>query len=141
MNYIIPKTFHTPRKENPWKKNEKKPLTRRGILSTVSSVSDPSGTVAPVILVGKQLLQELCLEGIDWDDPVPDLIYSRWKKWRSELPLLENIKVPGCVKPRDFGKPVTTKLHSFSDASDVGLGQVTLLRLLNDANQVQPLSG
>ena len=41
-----------------------KPLTRRGILSTVCSVYDPLGIVAPVILVGKQLLQELCCDGI-----------------------------------------------------------------------------
>ena len=53
-----------------------KPLTRRGILSSVSSVYDPLGIVAPVILVGKQLLQELCRDGIDWDDPVPDHIHS-----------------------------------------------------------------
>ena len=113
-----------------------KPLTRRGILSTVSSVYDPLGIVAPVILVGKQLLQELCRDGIDWDDPVPDHIHSRWEKWRSELPLLENIRIPRCVKPCNFGEPVTTELHSFSDASDVGLGQVTYLRLVNNANQV-----
>lgn len=97
---------------------------------------DPLGIVAPVILVGKQLLQELCRNGIDWNDPVPDHIRSRWEKWRSELPLLENIKIPRCVKPRNFGEPVSTELHSFSDTSDVGLGQVTYLRLVNNANQV-----
>ena len=36
------------------------PLTRRGILSTISSIYDPLGFVAPVLLMGKQLLQELC---------------------------------------------------------------------------------
>ena len=92
--------------------------------------------MAPVILVGKQLLQELCRDGIHWDDPVPDHIHSRWEKWRSELPLLENIKIPRCVKPCNFGEPVTTELHSFSDASDVNLGLVTYLRLVNNANQV-----
>jgi hypothetical protein len=59
------------------------PLTRRGILSTISSIYDPLGLVAPVLLVGKQLLQELCREGTDWDDPVPDQIRIRWEKWRN----------------------------------------------------------
>ena len=87
-----------------------KPLTRRGILSTVSSVYDPLGIVAPVIIVGKQLLQELCRDGVDWDDPVSDHVNSRWGKWRSELHLLENVKIPRCVNPRDFGEPISTQL-------------------------------
>jgi len=113
-----------------------KPLTRRGILSTVSSVYDPLGIVAPVILVGKQLLQELCHDGIDWDDSVPSHVHSQWEKWRSELPLLEKIMIPRCVKAPGFGEPIVLELHSFSDASDVGLGQVTYLRLVNSSNQV-----
>ena len=37
-----------------------KPLSRRGILSTVSSLFDPLGLITPFILVGKRILQELC---------------------------------------------------------------------------------
>ena len=44
--------------------------------------------------------------------------------------------IPRCVKPPGFGEPVVFELHSFSDASDVGLGQVTYLRLVNSSNQV-----
>ena len=60
-----------------------RPLTRRGVLSTISSVYDPLGFVAPVILVGKQLLQELCRENMDWDDPIPENLRPRWETWRS----------------------------------------------------------
>ena len=63
-------------------------------------------------------------------------VHSRWKKWRSELPLLENIKIERCVKPPGFGVPVTVEIHSFSDASDVGLSQVSYLRLVNSSGQV-----
>ena len=113
-----------------------KPLTRRGILSTTSSVYDPLGVVSPVILVSKQILQSLCRQGISWDDPVPDEIAARWEKWRSELPLLENVKVDRCVKPPSFGPPTKAEVHSFSDASDNGLGQVSYLRLVNAADEV-----
>ena len=37
-----------------------KPCTRRGILSTISSIFDPLGFVAPLLLDGKSILQELC---------------------------------------------------------------------------------
>ncbi|KAL2086463.1 hypothetical protein ACEWY4_017522 [Coilia grayii] len=48
-----------------------KPHTRRGILSVVSSIFDPLGFLAPLILPAKQLLQELCQKGFGWDEPLP----------------------------------------------------------------------
>ena len=37
-----------------------KPPTQRGILSVVGSVFDLFGSVAPFILTGKKILQDLC---------------------------------------------------------------------------------
>ena len=51
-----------------------KSLSRRGILSTRSSVYDPLGIFSPVILCGKLILQDLCRQNVDWDDPVPEEI-------------------------------------------------------------------
>ena len=44
------------------------PFTRRGLLSALSSVFDPLGFLAPLILTAKLLLQDLCRRKYDWDD-------------------------------------------------------------------------
>ena len=113
-----------------------RPCTRRGILSTVSSIFDPLGFVAPLLLDGKIIVQELCKEGADWDDPVPEQVKSRWEQWRTELQVLEKFSIPRCYKPEDFGQVVGTELHHFSDASTKGYGQCSYLRQENDKGQV-----
>ena len=39
-------------------------MTRRGVLSVLSSVYDPLGFGALVLLKGKQILQKLCQQGL-----------------------------------------------------------------------------
>ena len=113
-----------------------KPLTRRGILSTVSSVYDPLGFLAPVILTGRQILQNLCRDKSDWDDPVPEPLRHSWEKWRNSLHHLEKLKIQRCYKPHTFGELTSVQLHHFSDASDYGYGQCSYLRLTDDSGQV-----
>ena len=73
-----------------------RPLTRRGILSTVCSVYDPLGFVAPLILMGKQILQDLCRNNADWDDPIGEQLRPKWKRWRNQLHELGKLKIPRC---------------------------------------------
>ena len=55
---------------------------------------DPFGFLAPVMIVAKLILQELCMSHLDWDDLLPDEMYHRWTKWRHEvITEIENIKV------------------------------------------------
>ena len=49
---------------------DKAPITRRGMLSTVASICDPLGCLAPFVLLGKQILQEMCRERTGWDEPL-----------------------------------------------------------------------
>lgn len=107
------------------------PLTRRGILSTVSSIYDPLGLVAPFVLTGKQVLQDICREGLDWDAPLSDELRQRWELWRSQIVQLEELQVPRCFKPADFGSAETAEIHHFSDASFVGYGCCSFLRQKN----------
>ena len=113
-----------------------KPLTRRGILSVVSSLYDPLGFVAPVILPAKKILQDLCCgPHLGWDEEVPKEIAIKWHKWLATIPRLEEIAIDRCVKPRDFTDVISKQLHAFSDASSSGYGSVVYLRLQNSQGQ------
>ena len=116
-----------------------RPFTRRGILSTVSSVFDPLGVLATFVLIGKKIFQELCKEGTNWDDRVPDYLLTRWERWRNDIRLLANLKIPHCYKPEDFGEVKAVEMHNFSDASEEGYGQCSYLRLVNSQGRIHCL--
>ena len=80
-----------------------KPLTRRGILSTVSSIYDPLDLAGPLLLPGRRILQQIYCERKDWDKPVSDEIRCTWEKWRQDLQVVDKIKFDYCYKPADFG--------------------------------------
>ena len=50
------------------------PMTRRGMLSVISSIYDPLGLACPFLLQGRRLLQGLCQVMHGWDEMVPDNI-------------------------------------------------------------------
>lgn len=70
-----------------------RPFTRRGILSTVSSIYDPLGMLSPVVFTAKKILRDLCGKGIDWDDTVPESVSREWLKWLQQLQLLDKFEV------------------------------------------------
>ena len=113
-----------------------RPATRRGILSAVSSVYDPLGFLAPFVLNGKRILQDICKLQVDWDVPLSGEIVDRWQKWCCGLTELEKLKIPRCFKPKNFGPVKTVELHHFSDASFTGYGQSSYLRLVDEQGQV-----
>ncbi|XP_066913787.1 uncharacterized protein [Clytia hemisphaerica] len=56
-----------------------KPATRRGILSTISSIYDPLGLAAPFVLEGKLLLQRLVVEKKDCDEHLEECQKTVWE--------------------------------------------------------------
>lgn len=97
---------------------QQRPLTRRGILSMMSSVYDPLGMLSPVILPAKNILQELCRLRTGWDEAVTDHLAQQWSRWMEKLQQLTNVGVDRCFKPPEFGDTVEARLHHFSDASE-----------------------
>ena len=60
----------------------------------------------------------------------------QWAAWKSNLILLEEIKVERCFKPKKLGKIREYSLHHFSDASEYGYGQCSYLRLVDENDQI-----
>ena len=87
------------------------------------------------MLIGKQILQEICHEK-GWDEPLEGEVLARWERWRSQLPILHQLDIPRSFKPPSFGIIVTAQLHSMSDASQVGYGQCSYLRLVDESNRI-----
>ena len=112
------------------------PLSRRGMLSTISSIYDALGIISPFLLAGRKILQEIVHEKKSWDEEVSDKHRSQWEKWRSKLYLLETIGVRRCIKPKGFGEAVKTTLHTFADASEVGYGVACYVRQVNKSGDV-----
>ena len=110
-----------------------RPPTRRGILSIVSSIYDPLGLIAPVILPAKLILQDLTRRKLGWDDEIPPESLSKWEKWKEDLSKLTKFTIERNLMPPNFDVVIHSELHQFSDASQCTFGSVCYLRLTNDA--------
>lgn len=115
---------------------KEKPLTRRGILSTVSSIYDPMGLAAAAILPAKIVLQDLCRQKFEWDQEISEERLSSWQGWLSGISRLEEFQIDRCLKPPDFGELSSVELHHFSDASELGYGTVSYLWMQNHSKEV-----
>ena len=112
------------------------PATRKKILSTVNSIYDALGFVAPFILPGRKIIQRLRQGEVKWDDIVSCDIRKDWKEWKSYLSILGDITVNRCFKPSNFISVKEVTLHHFSDACEEGYGQVSYLRLVDTENKI-----
>ena len=110
---------------------EDKPFTRRGVLSIISSIFDPLGLVSPYLLDGKKLLQEVCSSGASWDEPIPDSLLCRWRRWLTLIVNLNNLTIPRCYKSSSLSEIVSVEMHHFSDGSFKAYGQCSYIRLVD----------
>ena len=107
------------------------PPTRRGLLSTVSSIYDPFGFIVPYTLTAKKIIQDLIVIGLGWDERLGDEDHNRWASWLHDLPKLESFRVRRCLKPAGADKLLQYELHHFSDASEIAYGMVTYMRVVD----------
>lgn len=104
-----------------------KPMSRRGVLSTVNSLYDLLGYLGPVIITGRHILRQIVSDTSNWDDPLTEPLKSQWNHWKSSLQVLENVHIPRVITP-NLGKSLKKELLTFCDASEKAIAAVSYMR-------------
>lgn len=115
-------------------------VTKRIATSEIAKIYDPTGYLVPALVAAKIMIQDMWRldQGKDksaWDEPVPEEIAQQFGQWRSELPLLREIRIK-----RWLGHSPNNKeeiLLGFADASTKAYGCVIYLRTVTEHDEVE----
>ena len=111
--------------------NDTRPSTKRSVLSQISSIFDPLGLLAPVIVTVKLFMQHLWKQKMSWDEPLSPTDDEHWKILKTSLKDIELLTINRCIKPTSC---TTLELHGFSDASSIAYGACIYLVTKGTAN-------
>ncbi|XP_058459679.1 uncharacterized protein LOC131435621 [Malaya genurostris] len=105
--------------------------TKRIALRIVMSLFDPLGFLAPVLIHGRMLIQDLWRTALDWDVKIGDTEYDKWFQWINILPRISTIEIPRYYfigsRPSSYE---SLQLHIFTDASELGYGCAAYFRIV-----------
>ena len=91
-------------------------FTERNVLKKTATLFDPLGFLSPFVVKAKLFMQQAWVDALEWDEVLPSEQREQWKTWFGELPLLEEIKIPCCLKDTSREEN-SISLHTFSDTS------------------------
>ena len=101
--------------------------TKRIFLSRIATLFDPLGLLAPFLIRAKILMQEVWLNGLEWDERLPPELSAKVDEWFAELSILSEVKVLRCLQLKKEVK--CAKLHTFVDASQEAYGAAVYIKV------------
>ncbi|XP_058826986.1 uncharacterized protein LOC131686971 [Topomyia yanbarensis] len=105
--------------------------TKRLVLRVLMSFFDPLGMLAPFIIQGKILLQQIWRSGVKWDERIDSEAFMRWRQWTGLFPLVNNVRIPRCYFDSSTADHYNRmELHIFVDASEEAYAAVAYFRIV-----------
>jgi hypothetical protein len=101
-----------------------RPVTKRGLLSSIHSVFDPIGFLSPILINGRLILRDVIASGIEWDLPLTTEFEAKWYNWLGSLADLECVKVSRSLFNVSLSEMSNPELHVFSDSSEKAIAAV-----------------
>lgn len=108
-------------------------VTKRSILSETSKLFDPLGFIGPLIVKAKLIIQELWKFKLQWDESVPQLIYTNWRNFCADILSISDLEISRFAM---LPNPTRIELHGFADASEKAYGACIYLRSINAKNEI-----
>ena len=62
------------------KRSKVEKITKRAVLSVISSLFDPMGIISPIMASEKIVFQDICKLKIGWYTELPQELKTRWQK-------------------------------------------------------------
>eukprot|EP00794_Sanderia_malayensis_P003853 gene3853-biopygen3282 len=97
------------------------PVTRKSLLSCLSSAFDPLGLAGPVILKARLVFQSICARELDWNEELPAEEQAQFQSWLQSVQEMKRLAVPRRVLSAVTESTANEMvLHVFCDASKLG---------------------
>ncbi|XP_069967556.1 uncharacterized protein [Bactrocera oleae] len=103
--------------------------TKRRVLSDVAKLYDPTGVLAPVVVLAKLFIQDLWKAGLPWDAELPAELLNTWLIFRNSLQDISRLRIPRWLGIR-VGSLV--HLHGFCDASSKAYAAVVYVQTIDN---------
>ncbi|CAH0663689.1 unnamed protein product [Chilo suppressalis] len=127
-------SFNTPAKNNDQASPDR--LTKRKVLSLLMRVFDPLGILAPVVIRGRIMFQNVWRMNLNWDAVLPQPEVAAWNEWFKDLIITSQLQIPRCYNMQLID-PVAIELHLFADASEQAYTAVAYYRFLYPSGHIQ----
>ena len=107
----------------------KLPRTKDSLLSISSKIYDPLGVLIPITIQSKMMFQRICTEKMDWDDLLPNDVWTQWYKWLYGLKEHRSLHIPRCLFIEVTKQVRSVQIHGFCDSSQQAYTALCYLRI------------
>ena len=107
-------------------------FTKKNLLKINATLFDPLGLISPITLQGKLLFKLLCMDKIDWDDELDDIIKQKLLKVFIDLKNIKQISMTRFIYGACKEQICNIELHCFCDSWLQAYSSVIYIRVITN---------